>query len=228
MFDNRRLKKTFLMAAKIGIGSSIAIYIAQMLKLDNATSAGTITLLTLMTTKWETVKLSGYRLITYFVTVFVAWVVFMHVDIVWFSYGLFIFTIVFLAEYFGLATTISVNSVIGAHLLITHDFSIHSIENELILVLIGISVALILNQYQDNKHQEKHIKENMRYTEARLQKILLEFAQYLMKIKTSVNVWEDIQDLEKKILEFQKEAYEYMNNTFHSRTEFYFNYFDMR
>ena len=43
-------RKTLLLAVKIAVGSSAAIYIAQMLGLEYAISAGTITLLTLLTT----------------------------------------------------------------------------------------------------------------------------------------------------------------------------------
>ena len=53
-----KFKKMMLLSAKIAIGSSCAIYLAQLLELQYATSAGIITLLTLITTKWETFKLS--------------------------------------------------------------------------------------------------------------------------------------------------------------------------
>ena len=124
----KHFKKILLLAAKIGIGSSAAIWIAQLLNLQHATSAGTITLLTLMTTKWDTVKLSGFRLITFAVTALTAWAAFAHIDSKIISYGVFIFIVVFLAEVSGLKATISVNSVIGAHLLISMDFSLHSLE----------------------------------------------------------------------------------------------------
>ena len=54
--------KTVLLAFKIALGSSFAIYLAQIMELEYATSAGTITLLTLMTTKWETIRLSVLRI----------------------------------------------------------------------------------------------------------------------------------------------------------------------
>lgn len=42
-------RKNLLLAMKIGVGSSIAIFIAQSLHLQYAASAGTVALLTLMT-----------------------------------------------------------------------------------------------------------------------------------------------------------------------------------
>lgn len=224
----KHYKKNFLIALKIALGSSLAIYLAQQLNLDNSASAGTITLLTLMTTKWETLKLSGFRILTFMLTALIAWIVFMHIQIIWVAYGIFIFIIVFFAYSFGLVATISVNSVIGAHLLITHDFSLESLDNEFLLVVIGVMIAILLNLFNDNYSHKKEIIKNMRYTEEKLQMILSQIADYLLNPETSFHVWDEIIALEKKILEFQKEAYEYQDNTFYSHPEYYINYFEMR
>lgn len=173
-------RKILLLAVKIAIGSSAAIYIAQFLGLEYAISSGTITLLTLMTTKWETVKLSVYRLVTFVGTILLAWIVFENVSSVWVGYGIFIFCTVLFAELLGWRATVSVNSVIGAHLLTSHDFSMASVENEFLLVLIGIVIAFLLNLFQNNQGHEKDIISNMRYTEKNLQMILRRFAQYLL------------------------------------------------
>ena len=64
-----KFRKTLLLAVKIGLGSSIAIYIAETLQLEYAVSAGTVTLLTLMTLKWDTVKFSIARFATFLTTI---------------------------------------------------------------------------------------------------------------------------------------------------------------
>lgn len=228
MNNKKKLKKVILLAAKIAVGSSLAIYLAQLWGLEYASSAGTITLLTLMTTKWETVKLSVLRVLTFVVTALTAWAAFAHINSAWASYGAFIFVIVFLAEMAGLKATISVNAVIGAHLLMSLDFTAASIWNEFVLVIIGITIALILNLFHDNHNRKKDIVENMRYTEGKLQMIMGELAAYLSNLEMQRNVWEDISSLEKKIQEFQLEAYEYQENTFHSHPGYYIDYFEMR
>ncbi len=172
-------RKTLILAVKIAVGSSAAIYIAQMLGLEYAISAGTITLLTLLTTKWETVRLSAFRLVTFAVTILLAWASFAHIKSMWIGYGVFIFCVVLFAEVMGWRATISVNSVIGAHLLTSRDFGMAFVENEFLLVLIGVVIAFLLNLFQNNDRNEKDIIANMRYTEERLQQILRRFAQYL-------------------------------------------------
>ena len=104
-----RYRKIILLSLKIGIGSSLALYLAEYLGLDYVVSAGTITLLTLMTSKWETVKLAVCRLATFTMTILIAWMIFSHVKSVWIAYGVLLAIIEFIAEVFKWRATISVN-----------------------------------------------------------------------------------------------------------------------
>ncbi len=226
--EKRELKKVLLLALKIAVGSSAAIYIAQWLQLDYATSAGTITLLTLMTTKWETVKLSLFRLLTFFVTVMLASIIFLYIPTSWFDFGLLIFLMVFLSESFGLRSTISVNAVIGAHFLVSRDFSFRAVRNELILVVIGVVIAVLLNLFHDNYNSRKYIAEKIRHVETKLQMIIGALAAYLENKEMQIDVWRDIHMLKGELEDLIREAHEYRENTFQSHHGYYIAYFEMR
>lgn len=225
---DRRVRKTLMLATKICVGSSLSIYIANYLQLDFATSAGTITLLTLLTTKWETMRLSLYRLLTFVVTVLIAWITFTHCSSEWIAYGIFIFCLVLISYFFGWKATISVNAVIGTHFLSTLEFDGRFIVNEFLLVLIGITMAIILNLFNNNRGHRREIIANMRYTEEQLQSILGEIAMYLRNQEMEQSVWAKIVALEKELLTFSEGAYEYQENTFHSHPQYYIDYFEMR
>lgn len=92
--------------------------------------------------------------------------------------------------------TISVNSVVGAHLLVSRDFSFHSVCNELCLVLIGITAALIVNLFHDYQRSKKDIIANMRYTESQLQMAMGALAAYLSGKEMQFSVWDNICNLE--------------------------------
>ncbi len=224
----KSMKKILLLAAKIALGSSVAVYIAQRMQLGYSISAGTITLLTLITTKWETVRLSAFRLVMFAISALVSWLAFSSFDNVWCAYGVFIFSIVFLCEVMGWRATLSVNSVTGAHLLTKGDFSDESIWNEFLLVIIGISVAFLLNLFHDNHSREKDIISNMRYTENELQTVINGLALYLLNGNCDTCVSDDICILEKQLHGFLKEAYEFQENTFLSHPAYYIEYFEMR
>lgn len=218
----------FTQAVKIMLGSSISIYLATWMNLEFATSAGIITLLTLVTTKLETIKLSIYRLITYVLSVMVALITFTYIDNHWISYGLFIFAVVFASEYARLRATISVNAVIGTHFMTSRDFSSSFILNEFMLIIIGISMAILLNAVHRNESHEKRLLHNIEYTEKRLQFILTGLSTYLKKEETTRNVWEEIIELEKNLEHFIEQACEYNNNVFDSEGNYYEKYFEMR
>ena len=224
----KELGKLLLPTIKIAIGSSAAICIAEALHLEYASSAGIIALLTILTTKWETLWLSLYRLITFVLTVALSWVLFVTIRTDWITYGIFILLIVIICNLMNWKGTISVNAVIGAHFLTTGNFSPEFILNELLLIVIGISLAIILNLYHNTRSRKQRIIENMRYTEGQLQHILHEIAQYLSNKDSHPSVWEDIGTLEHQLQEFIGLAYEYQGNTFQSHPQYYIDYFEMR
>ena len=71
---------------KIAVGSSLAIFVAYLLRLQNATAAGIITLITIVTTRHETVQLSYRRVMTFFLSVVLACVIFQVVPWAWIDY----------------------------------------------------------------------------------------------------------------------------------------------
>lgn len=223
-----KIRKVLLLSVKIGLGSSIAILIAQALHLEYAVSAGTVTLLTLMTTKWETIKLSVSRFITFVITILLGWVIFPYATHMWIAYGILLTMVVFIAEFFGLRATISVNSVVAAHLVSNQDFSLAAVRNEFLLVLIGVVIAIILNLFHSNITHQRQIIADMRDTENKLQAILIELAVYLSGKEMQENVWDDICALEGRLENYTQSAREYQNNTFQSHPEYYISYFEMR
>lgn len=226
--DKKKLRKTFLLAIKIAVGSSIAIYAAESLDLEFATSAGSITLLTLLTTKWETVRLSIARIVTFIITVLLGSLIFLHLSSDWIGYGIFVFLIVIICDLLGWKATVSINAVIGTHLLTVGSISTELILNEFLLVFIGIVIAVVLNLYNDYHFQKREIIKNMRYTEQQLQMILGEVAAYLSNENMQRDIWDDISGLENKLKSFVIDAFEYQENTFQSHTGYYVDYFKMR
>jgi len=223
-----KLGKIVLLSAKIGIGASVAIYIAELLNLQYATSAGIITLLTLTTTRWGTFRLSLQRLLTYVVSVGICWIIFSIIPSMWIEYGIFLFLVVLMTEWLGWRNTLSVNAVIGTHFLTTQDFSLGFAINEFLLVVIGITIAIILNLFHINSTHENGIIKSMRHVEHEMKKILEEVSGYLIQQSTGDHAWDDVVRLEKELEEYVELASEYHHNTFQTHQDYYVAYFEMR
>ena len=144
------------------------------------------------------------------------------------AYGIFIFVLFIISYHLNLKNTSSVNTVIGAHFLMEERFTIDFVINELLLVLIGITIAIIFNMFHLNKGHKKGLIEKIQYTEKKLQDILEELALFLMEDTWTRDVWVDIDVIKKEIKQFRLEAYYYRENTFDSRTGYYMEYFEMR
>ena len=140
-------KKIGMQALKIAIGSSLAIYIANLFGLKYSLAAGSVALLTMVTTKWKTVKLSVARVVTFIISVLMALIIFSAVESEWLAYGIYVFFVVIIAEMLGWGATISVNALIGMHFLEVRDFEVDFIANEFMLVLIGIISGLLCGLY---------------------------------------------------------------------------------
>jgi len=225
---NKKMTVIFMQAFKIAIGSSTAIYIATWLDLQFATSAGIITLLTILTTKLETLWLSLLRMVMFVVTVGLSWLLFQNIGSEWFAYGIFVLIMVMLCEFLGWKATISINAVIGTHFLTQGQLDKELILNEMFLLLIGIALAIILNVFWGTDNLRRKIQHNIQYTEEKLQMIQEELAGYLMKHQMQRNVWEDIISLEEHIQHFIEQAYEYQGNTIKKHSAYYVEYFEMR
>lgn len=228
-YHEKKLRNLLLHAFKIGLGSSLAIYIATALGLNYATTAGSIALLTIVTTKWGTLKLSVIRIVSFFVAAWICAIVFTHVPSQWIAYGIFTFFIVILCDLVGWKSAISVNALVGMHFL-THmdEFSKEFIMNEFYLLLIGISISIVFNLFHAYKFEEQHLIHNMRQVEHDLSETLLEISEYLENHMAGKEVWKDVDRLEKEIDLFIQDAREYQDNTFHSHPGYYIDYFKMR
>lgn len=217
-----------MLAAKIAVGSSIAIYVAELLELQFSASAGIVTLLTLVTTKRGTIKLSIARFVTFAVVVLFSWITFIPFRSEWLAFGIFIFLTVLMCQASGWMATLSVNAVIGTHFLTTLDFSPSFFLNEFLLVFIGSAIAFVLNLFHHNRSQKEHLREQMVYIEEQMQLILGETAAYLSDKPMQINVWDHICRLEERIHEYIRESYEYQENSFRSDPGYYIDYFEMR
>ncbi len=229
MFNKKKeIKKIVLRAIKIGIGSSVALVIASMLALEQAAPAGTIALLTLMSTKWDTVRLSVYRILSFFIAVLLAGTIFNFIDDGWIGYGLYVFANVLIAGALDWMGTISVNALVGVHFLTNGEYTVEFVRDEFLLVVIGVVIALIVNLFNDDHNRRQDIIDGMRYVEYQLQAIIGELATYLSGKPMEQNVWLDMRALEADIQEYVMEAQEYQENTFQSHPGYYIDYFEMR
>ncbi|MFV0561445.1 MAG: aromatic acid exporter family protein [Enterococcus sp.] len=212
---------------KIGFGSAVAIFIAEQLQLEFATSAGIITLLTITNTRSESFKLCLNRLVSFFETVAFCLIVFQFVPKDWHAYGIIVALIAFTASMKRNITTVSINAVFASHFLLLQEITVPILLNEVLLLLIGMGIALVLNHVHDYKNQRERLESYIEQTEANFQIILTKLSNY-MAGEADADVWEDIQTLERTLNSFHLLSFQYEQNRLPQRGEYYTKYFEMR
>lgn len=218
----------FLHGIKIGLGSALAMFLAEQMQLAFVSSAGIITLLTVTGTKVEAKRLCVHRLITFLATILISWLIFECIQKSWVSFGIVIMILAFCSTCLNLMSTLSVNAVIAAHLLVQERINFMVLRNEFLLLLIGMGIAILVNQIHDHQNQREALEHCLEQTEESFQDILSKLSSYLKDEISPSNVWQEICELEKALASFRVFAFQYQQNRLPEIDDYYVKYFEMR
>lgn len=219
-------KKNYIKILKIAIGSCIAIMIADSLGLKNSTSSGIIMLLSIQDTKKETIFVAMKRFFSFFIALLIAFFIFKSVGYHAVSFGLFLFVFVSICHIFNLEDGIAMCSVLITHFWLEGTMELYFIKNEFLLMVIGVSIAVILNMYMP-----RNIK-TIRYDQYKIEDSMRNiFNEMSLRVVGENKVSENndnLNNLESLIEDALTRAYEHMNNTLISDMRYYIQYMEMR
>lgn len=217
---------------KTGVGTAISMIIAQKLGLQYPVSAGIITILSIQSTKRQSVEMALKRIGACILALLIATILFKTMGYYYVVFGLFLLIFIPITVKFNLQEGIVVSSVLVTHLLVERSVSLFWITNELFLMIVGAGIALVLNLYMPNI--ENKIKEDQIYIEDKMKEILLNMAEALKKHDASKKhdnlIKEEhlFSDLEKKLKSSRKRTYKNLNNYFLLDVSYYVQYIEMR
>lgn len=211
---------------KTSIGAAIAILIAAALGLKYGTAAGVIVILSVQSTKRQSIRVAIQRMGACLLALFLSSVLFNLFGYNAYVFGAFLLIFIPSAARFRFNEGIVVSSVLVTHLLVEKSTSASLIVNELLLMLIGVGAALLLNLYMPSV--DKKIKQNQEDIEELIREILRHMSAALKKCAVSLKEDELFNDLENKIKKGRERAYRSLNNSLFSDNSYYAKYMDMR
>lgn len=220
-------KETWIQVIKIGLGSALAFYIASMIELDYATSAGIVTLLTIVNTRKDTFHLALKRIISFGVTIGLTALCVNLIPIDVLAFGIFMLLMVSISYYFNWNAAVSVNAVIGTHIILTErhiDWAL--VLNEAGIVFIGIVIAILFNLRMPDK--EKELQMDIAHIDEYMGDNLTHIANHLCNHSKLNKDKEHLKNLLKHISQAIDKAYANKNNTLRSHSEYYINYLNLR
>ncbi len=220
-------KHTWIQVFKIGIGSALAILIAEVMGLSYATSAGIVTLLTIQNTRKDTFHLAIKRVTSFGATMLLAFVCVNFIPMRYVSFGVFMLALVGLSYYLDWNGAISVNAVIGTHvLLMENGLTWKLVGNEAAMVVIGIVIAVIFNMRMPDKEVE--IQMDISHIDAYINANLHSIADHLCNHSKLNKDRKHLSSLLEHISEAIDKAYANRNNTLRSHSDYYIDYLNLR
>lgn len=130
---------------RIAIGSTLSYLICHLLGLENSASAAVITLLSIQDTRRETVKDVIKRVLSYFYAMLSAYILFKFIGFNEAAFLIFMALLVTISYLLDWTNTLSSSTVVTTHFLIEKNFNSSFVLNEIMLIIIGTSAALVLN-----------------------------------------------------------------------------------
>ncbi|MCY8490540.1 aromatic acid exporter family protein [Bacillus atrophaeus] len=210
---------------KTALGTALAIYLAQLLHLQNFASAGIITILCIQITQKRSLQASWARFAACCLAILFSCLFFELIGYHPFVIGalllLFIPTTVVLKINEGIVTS----SVIILHLYMSGGITFGFVWNEVQLITIGIGVALLMNLYMPSL--ERKLLAYQKKIEDNFAVIFAEIERYLL---TGEQDWtgKEIPETHQLIHEAKNLAYRDVQNYILRHENFYYHYFKMR
>lgn len=215
-------------ALKIALGSSVAIFIANIIGLQFATQAGVICVFSMLATAKDTIKISFVRLVSYIVTAVAAAIAFYFFKSEWLAYGVYIFITLFFAEMMGWQAALAANVVAGTHFFSIDVFTFDVVINEFYIICLGQLVALILNTMRNTDEQEVRLRTAIRDIQGRMQGLLLDTIDYIESDGQNKQIWPELKETMELLDHYILKSAEYEGNKLEGDAGYFLRYFEMR
>lgn len=145
LFKGDKMNKILFNTFKIVIATIISIIITNLLELDFYISAGIVTILTIQSTKHETIHTAIQRFIAFIIAIIISYLSFMCFGYNVYAFCIYLCIYIFICQYYKWYASMAVNSVLISHFLTFEIMDIYSITNELLLFVVGVGIGVLAN-----------------------------------------------------------------------------------
>lgn len=211
---------------KTSIGTFVAVYIAELLGIKFPATAGIIAIISIQATKKESVKIAVERFIASIIGLSIAAVLFYFLGFNSFILGVFIFIFMPLCLKFNLFQGFLATVVSATHILVMGEVSVESLSNEFIILLLGMSTALVLNLYMPNVSKE--LKESHQKINNLMKDILNFMSEELLSGAITIKEDKTFKTLKKEIYKARDYAFIDYNNALFYASRYRIELFNLK
>ena len=179
-------KINIMKAIKITLGCCLAFITANALHLEYSTSVVTITLLSILNTKRDTLIVAWKRSVAFLLASSIAIISFTIFRFSVWGLGIYLIIIVILCQAFELTDGLSMSTVLMLHIWTARSITASSLLNEATLMAIGILMGILMNLYMPN--QIKKIKAYQAIIDRHFKELLLCFSDSIVLLNRSQSI----------------------------------------
>lgn len=224
---NRTLNTTIIFnTVKIAGAAILSIFLATLLDLDFAVSAGIITILTIQPTKKETLQTAAGRFFALIAALAVACISFRILGYTLTAFMMYLILFILCCQFFGWYSSMAMNSVLISHFLTFENMSFVSITNEVLIFIIGVGIGIIANLHL--RKNTEYILKLQQETDSQIKQILKKMSERILYHDVSDYNEKSFQELKSSILEARTIADQNYKNQFDKNDTYDIDYIRMR
>lgn len=195
---------------KTALGTFISIYLAELFGIRFGVTAGIVTIISIQATKKESLRVALERFLASLIGLFIAVSAFYFFGFSPFVFGIFVLIFMPICLRFKLIQGFLCTVVLGTHILGLQKISFNIVKNEVYILLLGVTVALILNMYMPN--MSKKLKEKRKNIDILMKTLINYFGDVLVTGSVFVDEETLFKELKKELDEAREIAYQEYNN----------------
>lgn len=209
---------------RIAVGSTLSFFVCHLFGIQNSASAAVITLLSIQDTKKDTLSDVVKRFFSYLFSIIVAYLLFNTIGYNEIAFLIFMFILILTAYKLNWLNTLSSSTVVTTHFLLAKTFAPAFVADEIFLVAVGTTSAVLLNIMFFDTSDE--LRRDMSYIEGDIKSFLRKMRRFLLgEDKLPDKEWLDF--INSHLEDGLKKSLEYRKNVFDD-SDYYHDYMTMR
>ncbi len=210
----------------MSISATIALILANLLKLQFSTVAAVIAILSIQDTRKKALIVGKNRVVACITAIALSVLIYKILGQNSLTFALFLLLFIPITSRFKISEGMVPAVVLSTHLLVANEITLYWIINELLIMIIGIGIASIANLFMPSLHHQ--FNEDKEYIEKSYRIILSKMSKSLLTYTADIDEEIIINDIEKRLNESIDRAYKIANNNLLKSDSYYVDYMNMR
>ena len=194
----------------MSISATIALILANLLKLQFSAVAAVIAILSIQDTRKKALIVGKNRVVACITAIALSVLIYKILGQNSLTFALFLLLFIPITSRFKISEGMVPAVVLSTHLLVANEITLYWVINELLIMIIGVGIASIANLFMPSLHNQ--FNEDKEYIEKSYRVILSKMSKSLLTYTADIDEEIIINDIEKRLNESIDRAYKMANN----------------